>query len=87
MINVKTDFGAAGNGVADDTAAINAACAAATASGGEKIFLPKGVYRITAPIIIDGVGTTLEGEGAGDKAAQFGNGPVGPATAAHKLRW
>lgn len=80
MINAKTDFGAVGDGVADDTAAINAASVAATASGGEKVFLPRGVYRITAPIVIDGVGTTLEGEGAGDKAAISGNGPLGPTT-------
>jgi hypothetical protein len=43
VVSVK-DFGAVGNGVADDTAAFNSA--AATAS---TVLVPKGIYQITAP--------------------------------------
>jgi hypothetical protein len=43
VVSVK-DFGAVGDGVADDTAAFNAA--ASTAS---TVLVPKGIYRITAP--------------------------------------
>ncbi|MBS0323340.1 MAG: hypothetical protein JSR19_05760 [Proteobacteria bacterium] len=44
-------FGAAGNGVADDTAAIVRAIAAVSAQGGE-VYFPAGTYRVTAPIVI-----------------------------------
>ena len=47
MVSVK-DFGAVGNGVADDTAAIQAAIN----SGNRSIFIPAGTYKITAPINI-----------------------------------
>jgi hypothetical protein len=50
VVNVK-DFGAVGDGVADDTAAIQAAITA-TPYGGT-CFLPKGTYRL------EGTGTTL----------------------------
>lgn len=47
FVSVK-DFGAVGDGVADDTAAMNAA---ATAAGAAKkaLFVPAGVYKMTAP--------------------------------------
>lgn len=40
-------FGAVGDGVADDTRAIQAALDAATASGGGTVFLPAGSYRVS----------------------------------------
>ena len=40
------DFGAVGDGVADDTAAI----AAALASGARCVVLPEGIYKLTAPL-------------------------------------
>ncbi|NUQ66203.1 MAG: right-handed parallel beta-helix repeat-containing protein [Pirellulales bacterium] len=48
---VKTvrNFGAAGDGVADDTAAIQSAV---DASAGDLLF-PRGVYRISRPVVID----------------------------------
>lgn len=49
VINVK-DYGAKGDGVTDDTAAINAAHAA-TPEGG-RLWFPPGSYRTTAPITI-----------------------------------
>ncbi|KAJ7061666.1 glycoside hydrolase family 55 protein [Mycena amicta] len=58
--NVKTDYGAVGDGVADDTVAINNAisdggrcgqgCASSTLTPAI-IFFPPGQYRVTAPII------------------------------------
>jgi polygalacturonase len=42
-VNVK-DFGAAGDGVADDTAAINAAAAYLTSIGGGVLYFPRGTY-------------------------------------------
>jgi hypothetical protein len=48
VVNVK-DFGAVGDGVADDTAAIQAAVAA---SGGKTIFFPTGTYIVNNNITI-----------------------------------
>lgn len=48
-------FGANGDGIADDTAAIQAAIDA-----GKPVFLPKGVYRISSPLTL-GPGTRLFG--------------------------
>ena len=48
FVNVKdAPFSAVGDGVADDTAAINAA---KTAANGRQIYLPSGVYRTTADL-------------------------------------
>jgi hypothetical protein len=41
------EYGAAGNGVADDTAEINAAIAAAVAAGGGEVFFASGTYLIS----------------------------------------
>lgn len=46
VVNVK-DFGARGDGVTDDTAAINAAISAAGAAGGGLVFIPPGVYALS----------------------------------------
>lgn len=65
QINIKS-FGAKGDGVADDTAAFNAAIAFANAKGGNDranvpgttIFIPDGHYKLTAqltPITVSGV--------------------------------
>lgn len=56
------DFGAVGNGVADDTAAIQAAVDFVGANGGGIVNVPKGVYQ-TAGINLQ-AGVTLKGEGA-----------------------
>ncbi len=50
-VSVK-DFGAVGDGVADDTAAIQAAVVQAGKIGAAVIFPDGGTYKITAPIIV-----------------------------------
>jgi hypothetical protein len=44
--NVK-DYGAVGNGSADDTAAIRSAVTAAEGAGGGTVFFPSGTYKLT----------------------------------------
>ncbi|WP_280665516.1 MULTISPECIES: glycosyl hydrolase family 28-related protein [unclassified Kitasatospora] len=58
--NVK-DFGAVGDGVADDTAAIQAAIKAIP--GGGVVYLPSGTYRISAALTVTS-GLTFRGTGA-----------------------
>ncbi len=58
VFNVK-DFGALGNSTdftdgADDTTAIENAIAASGASGRGEIFFPRGNYRVTRPILLEG---------------------------------
>jgi hypothetical protein len=52
-VSVK-DFGAVGDNVADDTAAIQAAIDALEASGGGELRFPSGTYKITAPLTVAG---------------------------------
>lgn len=62
--NVK-DFGAVGDGVADDTPALAAALAAAHAdpAGGGVVLLPAGTYVLRQPLRISRSGIVLRGEG------------------------
>jgi hypothetical protein len=60
-VSVK-DFGAVGNGVADDTAEIQAAINAAPQGGA--IYFPNGTYVISAALIVDKA-LTLYGDGPG----------------------
>jgi hypothetical protein len=46
------DFGAVGNGVADDKAAIQAAIDACFAAGGGSVFLPTGTYRVVGALVL-----------------------------------
>lgn len=61
VFNVKA-FGAKGDGVADDTAAIRAALDAAQQNGGGIVYLPWGTYRLTNYFVIP-ERTVLRGEG------------------------
>jgi hypothetical protein len=66
-LNVRS-FGAAGNGQTDDTAALNAACAAAralpTPDGVATVYLPAGNYKITNTINVWNVFLKGDGQGA-----------------------
>ena len=71
------DYGALGNGVNDDTAAINNAIAAASAGG--IVFFPPGTYKLTGSgVILGKANTTLRG--AGSKASSL-LAPIGNANA------
>jgi len=61
--SVKT-YGAVGDGVTDDTAAIQAAIDAAEAAGGGSVYFPVGTYIISTEITIDGPGLKLYGHRA-----------------------
>jgi hypothetical protein len=59
IINAKT-FGAIGDGVADDTAALQAAIAAASSG---PLYIPPGIYRLTAPLELSVSGIRIIGGG------------------------
>jgi len=52
VFNVK-DFGALGNGAADDTAAIQAACDQAAIQPVGTVYVPHGTYITTAPLLVE----------------------------------
>lgn len=56
VISVK-DFGAVGNGVVDDTAAIVLAVAACQAASQTSLFFPTGIYRVQTTIALGSGGT------------------------------
>lgn len=64
VFNVK-DYGAVGNGVADDTAAIQAAIDAAEAAGGGSVILPAGQYVVSARLTITTSRVVIVGAGMG----------------------
>ncbi|WP_435169714.1 S-layer homology domain-containing protein [Paenibacillus glycanilyticus] len=55
------DFGAAGDGVKDDTKAFQDALAAAGNRGGGVVFAPAGTYKLTSHLIVP-TGVTLRGD-------------------------
>jgi hypothetical protein len=73
-INVKSPaYGALGNGVADDRAALQAAVNDA-ASAHTSVFLPAGTYLVSAPITIPaGEGLTILGAGLGSRVKLMPN--------------
>jgi hypothetical protein len=64
FVSVK-DFGAVGDGVTDDTVAIQAAIDSLTNGG--VVFIPSGAYITTAELSINVPGVTIQGQGCGDK--------------------
>lgn len=64
VVSVK-DFGAVGNGIANDTVAIQAAINAAQAKGGGAVYFPTGNYVITSTLVITGNEIVLRGDGIG----------------------
>lgn len=57
------DYGAVGDGIADDTAAIQLAIDAASAQGGS-VYIPTGQYKITATLKVTSDNVVIFGEGA-----------------------
>ena len=74
-ISVK-DFGATGDGITDDTAAIQYAFDAAH-SAGRKLYFPAGVYQVSSTLTAklgthySKYGLSIEGEGRGASVIQF----------------
>jgi hypothetical protein len=66
-LNVKTVFGAAGNGTTDDTAAVQSAVSLAETAGGG-VYVPPGTYKIMSPLAVTAPFTLL---GAGQAATTF----------------
>lgn len=59
------DFGAVGDGVTDDTAAIQAAVNAVSAAGRGEVYFPAGTYKTTATVTISSSNVSLVGAGIG----------------------
>ena len=71
IVSVK-DFGAVGDGVTDDTVAIQAAINSAVSTGNANIFVPAGTYVISSTINISNMrGVTFHGIGWGLDASKF----------------
>jgi len=62
-VSVK-DFGAVGDGVADDTAAIQAAIDAVGAAGGGSVYVPVGTYKLTDTLTVTNDYVALVGDGS-----------------------
>lgn len=62
IVDVKRDFGAAGNGITDDTSAIQRAINATYNSGGGVILFPPGVYIVKSVNLRENI--TYQGYGA-----------------------
>jgi hypothetical protein len=75
IVSVK-DFGAVGDGAADDTAAIQAANDAVHTAGGGQVYFPAGTYKTTAQINRS-VGVSFIGAGRSNtKLDARHNGPI-----------
>ena len=61
-LNVR-DFGAVGDGVADDTAAFNAAAAAAASANRSIVRVPSGTYKITSQVACTSNPVRIVGDG------------------------
>ncbi|MDP2074642.1 glycosyl hydrolase family 28-related protein [Hydrogenophaga sp.] len=71
-VSVK-DFGAVGDGVTNDTAAIQAAVDYIASIGGGKVFVPRGTYLVTSNIVVTQTQHNVKIVGAG-KSSVFTKG-------------
>lgn len=79
-VSVK-DFGAVGDGVTDDTAAIQAAldyCDATVQNGAREVYIPGGKYKITDSLVLKNEFVSIRGDGAWASEINF-NGVAGAA--------
>jgi hypothetical protein len=84
-------YGAAGDGVADDTTAIGLAIAAARSGGGGTVYLPSGTYKTTSTLLLNASDVAILGvdaeiifaptapivSGANDRAIYIHSGDTG----------
>lgn len=68
VISIK-DFGAVGNGIADDTTALNAALAAMTS--GVSLYFPSGNYKVTSQIVFPSGQMSYFGDGPGQSLITY----------------
>jgi hypothetical protein len=75
VVSVK-DFGAVGDGVADDTVAIQTAIDTVGANGGGTVALPAGVYLLSADVSIKHPQTCIKGTGWTTKFTAASGSPL-----------
>lgn len=75
-----TDYGAVGNGVTDDLAAIHAAIAAADTAGGGTVYFPSGTYLVSNTVDFDATDVNLSGYNATNATIKLNNGTGNRAT-------
>jgi parallel beta-helix repeat protein len=68
-VNVKS-FGAAGDGVTNDTSALNDAFAVGCATS-QPVYIPTGIYLIDPLAMLNGCGTTFYGDGSSHSVLRF----------------
>ncbi len=79
ILDVKTQFGAKGDSITDDTAAILAAVRMAAQQGGNTlVYLPPGVYIVSATLPITGGHYSIGGSGYQTIIHWSGNSSAGP---------
>ena len=71
--DVKAAFGAKGDGTTDDTAALQAAVAAANAKPGV-VLLPAGTYLLSAPLVVTSGKVVIRGAGVSSGGGARGGG-------------
>lgn len=86
VLDLKRDFGAKGDGVADDTAALQAAIEASSnrgrVGGTAVLFIPNGTYRVTSNLVVNSrVGPWVYGESRNGVVIRLADGVATNVTA------